>query len=178
MARYWAENTSFVLQLGPYVFLHGSLVHETVQGIVAKYGGSFFEAVNGHVRKALLGRVDPDPLVVSIGEDRSFSNSDECPPKIDETMLLCGLPPNAVFFCGHTVQKEISPSCEGKIFRLDIAMSGAFGGTAVGVVEIKKGDPEIRALLSAPNPFFHVTRHRQYLRGVLKISRSLKCARK
>jgi Calcineurin-like phosphoesterase len=111
-------------KVGDTVFVHGGILPKHV-----RYG---LDRMNDEVDAWLLGRraAPPTPLVAEDGPlwTRAYSTTSEEPDcnALDEALSAVGAKRMVV---GHTVQPSgISNACQGRVWRIDVGMSRAFGG--------------------------------------------------
>lgn len=130
-----------VLVIGTTVFVHGGLVPRW-----AEYG---IEKINQEVSEWLLGNTaEPEcSLGVDDGDGvmwtRQFSQSvdaSDC-ALLDQTLSLLGAKRMVV---AHTVQTEITPGCDNKVWAIDVGMSRAYGGP-IELLEIV--DDEVASII-------------------------------
>ncbi len=133
-----ADRPLFV-KVGDTVFVHGGILPKHV-----RYG---LDRMNDEVDAWLLGRraAPPAPLVAEDGPlwTRAYSAPSEDPDcdALDEALSVLGAKRMVV---GHTVQPSgISSACQGRVWRIDVGMSRAFGGP-IEVLEI--ADEEVTVL--------------------------------
>jgi hypothetical protein len=111
-------------KVGDTVFVHGGILPKHV-----RYG---LDRMNDEVDAWLLGRRAAPPALL-VAEDgpvwtRAYSMPSEDPDcnALDETLSMMGAKRMVV---GHTVQPSgISSACQGRVWRIDVGMSHAFGG--------------------------------------------------
>ena len=111
-------------KVGDTVFVHGGILPKHV-----RYG---LDRMNDEVDAWLLGRraALPAPLVAEDGPlwTRAYSTPSEDPDcdALDGALSAIGAKRMVV---GHTVQPSgISNACQGRVWRIDVGMSRAFGG--------------------------------------------------
>lgn len=145
MARYLAYNTSFILQIGHFVFLHGSLTTEKIRTIRKQLKiynpEDTFKMINKNVRNALEYKIfTMNKLVRKIAWDRTFSdvpvneqNNKLCTNELRELYKEVGMNWNkGAFVVGHTIQPMGIPVyCRGRIWRIDLGMSEAFSSADI-----------------------------------------------
>lgn len=111
-------------KVGDSVFVHG--------GILPKHLSYGLDRMNDEVDAWLEGR-RPDPPAPLLSEDgplwtRVYSNPSEAPDCDALTRSLARLGAKRMVV-GHTVQTSgISSACDGRVWRIDVGMSRAFGG--------------------------------------------------
>jgi hypothetical protein len=132
-----AERPIFV-KVGDDVFVHG--------GIAKKHVDYGLDKMNDEVRDWLLGKRGAPPEVV-VSEDgpvwlRWYSQAPsrtEC-AALDQALAALGA---KRMIMGHTVQANgINPACDGKAWRIDVGMSGFFGGP-IQVLELTDAGPKV-----------------------------------
>jgi len=139
--RFAIQIASFpaVLRLDDTVFAHGGVLP-----LWARYG---IDRINADVQAWLLGRTDEPRATLGLDDgsaddgvmwSRHFSTMPEpgvC-ALVDESLSVIGARRMIV---GHTVQKSITPRCGGRIWAVDVGISGYYGGR-LQVLEIVNGD--------------------------------------
>jgi hypothetical protein len=117
--------------VGDTLFVHG--------GVLPKYVSYGLEKINSEVRQWLRGEAAAIPASVSAEDSPVWSRhfSDESAPGncglLEQSLNAAGVKYMVV---GHTVQeKGINSACNGKVWRIDVGMSKAYGGP-VQVLEI------------------------------------------
>lgn len=139
-ARRLAER-SFYAVVNDTVFVHGGITAEHV-----RYG---LEKLNSEMRDYLLKGVSASNMLM--GQKGPFWIRDfSAPPNKEPSELRCqeltqGL--NALdvkrMVVGHTIQEKINPACGGKVWRIDVGMSKAYGERPVQALEIRGGTQSI-----------------------------------
>jgi Calcineurin-like phosphoesterase len=110
------------VDVGGTVFVHG--------GVLPKHVAYGLDAMNDELDAWLTGKRAAPPSVVT-GEDgpvwtRVYSEDPPDCASLDETLVRLGAKRMVV---GHTVQRGgITSACDGKVWRIDVGLSHAFGG--------------------------------------------------
>ena len=143
MAKYLAYNTTFILKVGDFVFLHGGITVDIIRKIKKELRVQdpkfVFEKMNTHVRDCFTNKnVQINKGIEKVAWDRSLSDV----PVSDESNRQCSKDlkqiykevnmnwEKSAFVVGHTVQHNgIEPYCEGRVWRIDLGMSEAFEGS-------------------------------------------------
>jgi hypothetical protein len=77
MAVYMSMYTTFILQVGYYVFMHGGLTLETIETVKKELSITknqrFFGMINQHVARVFIGNTPISVVVKSIAWDRTWS---------------------------------------------------------------------------------------------------------
>jgi len=115
--------------VGSTAFVHGGLLPDH-----AEYG---IETFNAEVQGWMRGETSETGLILESESPvwaRTYSDDPgimEC-AQLDEALATLGAERMVV---GHTIQDEINPACDGKIWRIDVGMSEHYGGSPA-VLEI------------------------------------------
>ena len=141
IAKRLACNSLGIVQIGDWLFVHGGLLPEHIQGKTLRERKEIIYRINNVVRQVLLGELDihnigdfeSDIIFGSNGIfwTRDYSgktyNSDRC-SKILETLELLDInKETGGIVIGHTPQPNINSDCNNKIWKIDTGMSTAFG---------------------------------------------------
>ena len=121
-----------VLKIGNTVFVHGGVVPRW-----ARYG---IDRINQEVRQWLLGRApEPDSALGVDDGDRvmwtrefSLNVTEAACERLEESLKILDARRMIV---AHTVHPEITSDCDGRVWKVDVGMSRAYGGR-VQVLEI------------------------------------------
>jgi hypothetical protein len=111
-----------VVKVGSSVFVHG--------GILPKHVAYGLDTMNDEVDAWLLGKLPAPPAVV-VAEDgpvwtRAYSAETADCASLSAALASLGARRMIV---GHTVQRGgVSSACDGKVWRIDVGLSHAFGG--------------------------------------------------
>jgi hypothetical protein len=121
------RNVAMVV--GETAFVHG--------GILPTWADHGLEAINGESQAWMRGETsEPEFLFTSGGPvwDRSYSDD---PGTLECAQLTSALDTLGAerMVVGHTVQDEINPACDGRVWRIDVGMSEHYGGSPA-VLEI------------------------------------------
>ena len=147
MAKYLAENCPLIVKVNSFLFMHGGLDIKTVWD----YGSITF--VNNVMREALLTPNSPLPPenIIEIAWNRDLSDNSitsiECGEMLKKVFEDLGLNwYTGGLVIGHTPQSNGIPHyCKGKVWRIDLKMSEAFGkGNAepIGALRISFLNPK------------------------------------
>jgi hypothetical protein len=127
-----------MMKVGDTVFVHGGVLPQHVS-----YG---LDRMNDELDAWLLGHRDGPPEAL-VGEDgpvwtRAYSDPSETPDCASLTRVLAEMGAKRMVV-GHTVQPSgISSACDGRVWRIDVGMSRAFGGP-IEVLEISGNDLKV-----------------------------------
>jgi hypothetical protein len=137
MAKYLAYNTTFILKVGDFVFLHGGITLDIIKNIkkdlnVRTEKNFVFEKMNSHVTDCFTKKnFELNKNIGNIAWDRSLSDVPECTKDLQKIFKEVNMNwEKSAFVVGHTVQHNgIEPYCEGRVWRIDLGMSEAFDGS-------------------------------------------------
>jgi len=147
MAQYMARYVPLILQVNDFLFMHGGLTEKTVKAFLP----NAILSMNRELQRYLVTPDSPVPrdALQEVVFNRELStpsvstrSSAACTAKTKRLFDLLGLNwDRGGIVVGHTVQEHGIPHfCSGKVWRLDLAMSEAFGRNAnknpIGVLEI------------------------------------------
>ncbi len=150
-----------VLQLGEFIFVHGSITDKLIENNlnpetgkvdIAKINKStrLWLQGKGKVPKFLEEMDEENPVFSRLYSKSKIFNKAECSKFTDQLKFFEGA--NYVVM-GHSRFKEINAACNNSLIRTDIALSRAFGGTinnkTLQALEIKQHpnkDPEINII--------------------------------
>ena len=129
LAKYFYAYKPLLVRIGDFVFCHGGLVPSMIQE------GETILSMNETWQSFLLGQISsvPDNIVqVYWNRDLSLPMSEQaskaCVKTINELIDRLGIPrETGGIVVAHTVQKNIPLYCEGKVWRIDVGLSEAFG---------------------------------------------------
>lgn len=123
-----------VARVGDDIFVHG--------GVLPKHVRAGLDRINDGARSWLLGQGKP-PAALSAEDGPLWTRMYSAAPGKEECQMLVealSLLKAKRMIMGHTVQKPgISPTCDGKGWRIDVGMAKAFGGP-IQVLEIAGGE--------------------------------------
>jgi hypothetical protein len=142
MAKYMAYNTTFILKVGDFVFLHGGITLDIIKNIKNELNEKnpefVFEKMNSHVKDCFRNKnIKLNRWIEKTAWDRSLSDvpvSSESNKQCTKDLIKIYKEVNmnwekSAFVVGHTVQNNgIEPYCEGRVWRVDLGMSEAFDG--------------------------------------------------
>ena len=131
----------------------GLLVQRPHGGVVPRWARYGVERINEEVRQWLLGRApEPDSALGVDDGDRvmwtrqfSWNVTAAACGELAESLRILGARRMIV---AHTVHPEITPDCDGRVWKVDVGMSRAYGGQ-VQVLEILD-DTVLRVLSARP----------------------------
>jgi hypothetical protein len=121
-----------VVIVGDTAFAHG--------GVLPSYAADI-KRINGEVAEWLLGMDDLGMKIVDDGDSPVWSRHYSDDPsrsdcrKLDDALEIMGVTRMVV---GHTVQDHITSGCDDKVWRVDVGMAAAYGGTPE-VLELTDG---------------------------------------
>lgn len=118
-----------VMVVGSTVFVHGGVLPEH-----AEYG---IEAFNAEVQGWMRGETSQTGLILESDSPvwtRTYGEDPGTPQcvQLGSVLDLLGAERMVV---GHSVQDEVNPACDGKVWRIDVGMSAYYGGSPA-VLEI------------------------------------------
>lgn len=118
-----ACHANAVVLIGSWLFSHAGVTEQVSQSYTP-------DQVNTHVRKYLVGAVKRlDRHIFNMFSHRDYADSSTCTPMGRAT----GHWRVKRMAIGHTVQSQgITNICNGTLWNVDVAMSGAFGRCDVG----------------------------------------------
>jgi len=125
-----------ILQLGEFLFIHGSLTESFIEQNIDKYGYVDIDKINKETSYWLQGKSKIPYYLSKLDEtnpvfSRFYSNKkqlqEETCKKIKEQIKKFKGVKHVIM--GHTSYKEINSACQGTLIRTDVALSRAFGGT-------------------------------------------------
>lgn len=154
------KTRPLIVQLGKFIFTHGSLNIDFVKGClennlnITSTNYVDINKVNKIVSDWLCGKSNKVPFFINSSDninplfDRSLTDpikleSTQCINKVDN--LLKYFPGAQYLVMGHSTHKNINSMCNNKIYRTDVALSRAFGEKLetnlkrLQVLEIKQG---------------------------------------
>lgn len=125
-----------ILQLGEFLFIHGSLTESFIEQNIDKYGYVDIDKINKETAYWLQGKSKIPSYLSKLDEtnpvfSRFYSNKKQLPEEIckkikEQIKKFKGV---KHVIMGHTSYKEINSACQGTLIRTDVALSRAFGGT-------------------------------------------------
>ena len=135
-ARVFGYTRPLILQLGQFIFCHGSLNTEFLK-MYTKNGKFDINKVNEETSKWLSGEIKNAPKYINTKDEiHPLFNRDLTSPE-SFTKKECNelVKPLFKYFnnakciiMGHSTHDKISPICNNRLYRIDIAASRAFGG--------------------------------------------------
>ena len=172
-AKLLGKTRPFIIQLGKFIFCHGSLTNEflelCIMNNLKKTSNSNFVDItklNKIVSDWLIGNTNKIPFFIN-GSDNinplfnrnltnpKFLNKTECINLVDSVLKYFNNGQYLVM--GHSTHKNINTLCDNKVYRTDIAISRAFGGTLktnmkrLQVLEINQKNNCVRTNIITPN---------------------------
>lgn len=142
MATYLSARCPLILQIGNFLYMHGG-IHMT---ILKKLRVKTIDDLNSQMRLLLRGhQTSPENsrYLLYIVNDRSLADSsltdDLCVERLQKVFQYLGMELKyGGIIIGHTVQDTLEPYCNGHVWRIDLALSEAFGTpTKLGAIVIK-----------------------------------------
>ena len=172
-AKLLGQTRPLIIQLGKFIFCHGSLNKEFLQLCIdnnlKKTNNSKFldiNKLNKIVSDWLIGNIKKVPFFINTSDNinplfnRNLTNpvslnKNECINLVDT--VLAYFNNGEYLVMGHSTHKNINTLCNNKVYRTDIAISRAFGGTLktnlkrLQVLEIKQKNNCVRTNIITPN---------------------------
>ena len=150
MARYLSRQCPLILQVESVLFMHGGLTMDLMDRFQAESGRlATVRNLNAQTAKAMWTRNSPAPrAVIRLARVRDLSAPDasvpaenaKCVAHLRQIFARLRLDwTRGAIVVGHTVQasKTIPAFCNGKVWRLDLGMSEAFGTkSTLGVLKM------------------------------------------
>lgn len=131
LARYFSRHKPLLLQINDFIFCHGGLVPSMLQP------GDSVHSLNRIWNEYLSGqRADVPANIAQVYWNRdlslpaagSASSNSACVALVNDLFDRLQIPRDSGgIVVAHTVQKNIPLYCEGKVWRVDVALSEAFG---------------------------------------------------
>lgn len=131
-----ARTRPLILQLGEFLFVHGSLTDNLIENNLNKEGYVDLVKINNDTASWLRGKGKIPNYLKELDEtnpvfSRFYSDIKKMPKerckKISEQIKKFKGVKHVIM--GHSSYKEINTACEGSLIRTDVALSRAFGGT-------------------------------------------------
>lgn len=171
-AKLFGKSRPLILQLGQFIFCHGSLNEEFLQLCIKhklnKTGTNYVDIskINKSVSDWMTGSSKTVPFFINGSEktnplfnrdltDKSTFNKETYVNLVDN-VLKYFINGNHIVV-GHSTHKNINTICNNKVYRTDIAISRAFGGNLIQnlkrlqVLEIKQKKDIVRTNIITPN---------------------------
>ena len=131
LAKYLAYNRIGVVQIGKWVFVHGGLLPYWVKNYK-------LQDLNKKIREYLLGNIslEQDSTLKKIitGENSFFWTREFGFPKdpnycrkVNKTLKLLNARGMVI---GHSIHEKITSDCSNKLWKIDVALSRAFGNVS------------------------------------------------
>ena len=158
-AKLFGNTRPLIIQLGEFLFCHGSLNVEFLNLCIEKGLGTSgkvsINKINKLIKDWLIGKSKIVPFFLEESDNVNplFSRDLTDPKRF--TKIQCEEKVNKVLkyfkgakyiVMGHSVHKQISTACNHKLYRIDTGISRAFGGTLeqnkkkLQVLQIKQGN--------------------------------------
>jgi hypothetical protein len=140
MATFMSNNYPLCLQIDNFLYVHGDINIKMLK----KINANNVQQMNKLMRSCLLKQCVSNTnfrLILDIVNGRSLAfsiNEHKCSNLVDKIFKRFKLNlKRGGIVVGHTPQNEISPICFNRVWRIDIALSEAFGNTSkTGALEI------------------------------------------
>jgi hypothetical protein len=170
-AKLLGQTRPMILQLGKFIFCHGSLNEEflklCIKNKLNKSGTNFIDIskLNKIVSDWLTGNSKKVPFFIDSSENiNPLFNRDLTDPKsLNKTQcnnlvysVLKYFNNGEYLVMGHSTHKNICTLCDDKVYRTDIAISRAFGGSLqnnlkrLQVLEIKQKNNNVSTYIITP----------------------------
>ena len=147
MAKYMATHYPLVLRCNNFVFMHGGPSRAVVRALAVKVQP---KCVMSYLNTALYrmffsASATMDKSVTRLAWERFFSkhvsgSKEEqlCSEVVDDVLRDIGVrqPRIGGMVLGHSIQKTLGSYCDGRVWRLDLGMSEAFGSMGLGGIRI------------------------------------------
>lgn len=170
-AKILGKTRPMILQLGKFIFCHGSLSEDFLKECISqklnKSGTNFIDIpkLNKIVSDWLIGNSKKVPFFINNSEninplfnrnltDPKTLNKNECFKLVYSVLKY--FVNGQYLVMGHSSHKNICTLCDNKVYRTDIAISRAFGGTLqinlkrLQVLEIKQKNNCVRTNIITP----------------------------
>ena len=160
-AKLLAETRPLLLQVGEFLFIHGSPTPEFIKH-TQKNGKISIKNVNNDVANWLKGSTKVPKYLNEMTNvnplfNRDFSIKKHLSPQTCKKLLgyLSYFPGVKYIVMGHTVYKNINSTCRNRLFRTDLALSRAFGGNlktnrdkyqVLEIIQHPNQDPKVNVL--------------------------------
>lgn len=125
-----------ILQLGEFLFLHGSITNSLINNNIGTDGYVDIKKINNEVSLWLQGKgkipkyfLEPNednPVFSRFYSDKKEIKQETCKKINQQIQKFKGV---RYVIMGHSPYREINTACDGKLIRTDVALSRAFGGT-------------------------------------------------
>ena len=168
-AKLFGNTRPLIIQLGEFLFCHGSLNIEFLNLCIEKdlKDGSkvSINKINKLMKNWLIGKSKIVPFFLEesdninplfsrdLTDPKRFTKM-QCEEKVDKVLKYFKGAKYIVM--GHSVHKQISTACNHKLYRIDTGASRAFGGTfeenkkRLQVLQIRQGD-KVSTSIILPN---------------------------
>jgi hypothetical protein len=145
MAKFMARNYPFIVKVNNYVFMHGGPTPNIINKL-SKHTGSP-QKVIPWLNQKLFDMFDKpnkklSKSIMKLSEEREFSKPSknsiiekDCVKKIKSLLQNIGVEDaeKGAFVIGHSIQSKIETYCNKFVWRIDLAMSEAFGRKVQGL---------------------------------------------
>lgn len=147
------KTRPLILQLGKFIFTHGSLNVKFLEQYANKKGKVNINNINKEVSEWLVNKKSVPKFINGPENDNPLFNRDLTDPKTmckkdcNNVLEILNFFKNAEYLVmGHSTHKNINTLCNNTIYRIDIAISRAFGRTfeqnmkRLQVLQIRQND--------------------------------------
>ena len=163
-AKMFGKTRPLLLQLGEFIFCHGSLSVEFLK-LYSVNGKVNIKIINKEVSDWLMGKTKVKPKFINksdavnplfnriLTDPKTMSNAECNKHVIPLFKYLNGV---KYIVMGHSTHKNINTLCNNRIYRTDIAVSRAFGGSIedkmknLQVLEILQSNNKVRTNIITP----------------------------
>jgi len=162
VAKLFGKTRPLILQLGEFIFIHGSLTKSLIKNNLKKNGKVDIEKINRDTGMWLQGKGEiPIYLKEMDEENPAFSRYYSREKTFDETKCK-EFEKDLEFFdnanylvMGHSTFKTINSACKKRLIRTDVMLSRAFGGKlnekdlqALQISQFINNPPDIKIISS------------------------------
>ena len=171
-AKLFGKTRPMIIQLGQFVFSHGSLSPEFLKECL-RHGYKItknpqkvdLQKVNKAVSDWMIGNTKKPPFFIEAEDDinplfnRNLTNPKSLNEKLCYSMvepIFSYIPESNYLVMGHSTHKNINTLCNNHVYRTDIAVSRAFGESLktnmkrLQVLEIKQNKSGVRTNIITP----------------------------
>jgi len=164
-AKLFGKTRPLLLKLGKFIFCHGSLSVDFLK-MYSKNNLVDISLINKEVRDWLMGKSKIKPKFIDKSDSYNplFNRELTDPVSMSEKEctkiiypLFKYLPGVKYIVMGHSSHKNINTLCDNRVYRTDIAISRAFGGSLqdkmsrLQVLEILQSKNKIKTRIITPN---------------------------
>ena len=172
-AKLLGQTRPLIIQLGKFIFCHGSLNKEFLElciknNLKKTINSNFVDItkLNKIVSDWLIGNTKKVPFFINSSDNINplFNRNLTNPKSLNKTECINLVDSVLQYFnngqylvMGHSTHKNINTLCDNKVYRTDIAISRAFGGTLktnmkrLQVLEINQKNNCVRTNIITPN---------------------------